>query len=913
MALGKQNQEKFIGQVEAGLDAKITDLAEADQKREALLQKLKTQILREISESTNSYLGDGDLDNADWKAFYQNPVIARQANKLGLKSLDEFLKYFNVYYYGSNGVYSANELDEIEINGFKPKIEGVKYMTQSATGTGIVECFKRIEEKGVGVGEDTVFRYRGGVMIEFSIEIGGIEVSYLALPHGVLLVKKGVPEGAVRVGNKNKLELKKKQKQILRKLEQLKVGNSDEVVRGILNTSVGKGRTLEEYFATDFPELVDVIAEFDVWDLVEEKKRLRDALRWELYDEDRGVEVSMWEVRGSNARSFRYDRKIFDELGLSRINYCNDSYSEVFESRSGEVKRKYVQYNGFTQQISSKSLYGKNNKNLQHESFEDGVLTRKISYLNDEDEGRIIRFYKKDEEGLDVFTHMVSGNKVISRLLVDDEGGQFGLYEYEKAQKPELTPDEYLDALALKLKTPKQLAIFFEQFFVYLHDDPAKRDATYTVPNLGGGTDYWQLPEETVQRVEKLKMLGDCDDWAFFAQAILERQGRNAHVMNIPGHAICVWVEEREDGKFDAFSIGTFGLDVNGRRYGMKGVNKNVKDGFSTLKDAVNSLMVKYDKSGLGRESDGRQYRVEESIDLLFISEKGKHGSASVPLEVLLNKELSRECYEVFLLMAMGNGAVARDVIFEMLDKGSVGEGLLEGFLTKFPTRKAGDWDIKVEVMRRAYEKGVFCKEMSNQLIPKLEEEGDYEGGVQIMEYLYEKRGDEDFGGLGSVRFYDLLIDVYEKAGRSEDADRVFREALEHPTTGGGSKESFYLKYARTLIGLGKLESAKRYCDEMLNDDGVMSLGRSSYYYEILQSFVDKGEEEYVYDFMEKVLPSAEKEKYNAMFLEIYVKFAPLDRAGGLVDRLKKGEGFMYREVVLKIWEERLKKEGLGE
>jgi len=37
----------------------------------------------------------------------------------------------------------------------------------------------------------------------------------------------------------------------------------------------------------------------------------------------------------------------------------------------------------------------------------------------------------------------------------------------------------------------------------------------------------------------------------------------------MPTHAICVWFDKNSDGSWNAHSIGTFGYDKNGNRFGM--------------------------------------------------------------------------------------------------------------------------------------------------------------------------------------------------------------------------------------------------------------------------------------------------------------------------------------------------------
>ncbi|MBI1934429.1 hypothetical protein HYS30_02055 [Candidatus Peregrinibacteria bacterium] len=189
------------------------------------------------------------------------------------------------------------------------------------------------------------------------------------------------------------------------------------------------------------------------------------------------------------------------------------------------------------------------------------------------------------------------------RGMVDAQGNRFGLYQDEKVKNPTLTTGQYLDMLARKLDTEEKIAVFFEQFLWYAYDNG----------------DYWQTAEETVLRIEENSqsgaryMRGDCDDYAFLARDILRRQGKNAHVVLIPQHAICVWIERDAEGKFHAKSQDTFGFDHNGNRYGRDHSRDRERTrGFATLMDALNSLMKKYRYPGLGLQ-EGQDYTLHEN------------------------------------------------------------------------------------------------------------------------------------------------------------------------------------------------------------------------------------------------------------------------------------------------------------
>jgi hypothetical protein len=123
-------------------------------------------------------------------------------------------------------------------------------------------------------------------------------------------------------------------------------------------------------------------------------------------------------------------------------------------------------------------------------------------------------------------------------------------------------------------------------------------------------------------------MLGDCDDYAFLAKDILLRQGKHAQVMYVPNHATCVYVERGADGNYNAFSIGTFGFDKNGDVYISKlGRSSQSEQGHTNIRDALNSLMVKFDSQGLGID-DPEPYRITgDQVRLLFRTAEGGRNS----------------------------------------------------------------------------------------------------------------------------------------------------------------------------------------------------------------------------------------------------------------------------------------------
>jgi tetratricopeptide (TPR) repeat protein len=217
--------------------------------------------------------------------------------------------------------------------------------------------------------------------------------------------------------------------------------------------------------------------------------------------------------------------------------------------------------------------------------------------------------------------------KEITYHIQDVDRKNVGNFNHEKSKNPNLSKDQYLDILATRLNTPEKLWDFLQTFMRFIPDPEGK--------------DYWQTAGETISRIEGDKMIGDCDDVSFLAKEILTRQGKKPFVMYIRskniGHATCVWVEKNQFGKFDAFSLCTFGFDKNGNQYGKKTDPKKEK-GYDTAKEAINSLMVKFETSGIGLE-EGIEYQVTDKIQTLNIPEKGKQQRITIPIEFSTDPE----------------------------------------------------------------------------------------------------------------------------------------------------------------------------------------------------------------------------------------------------------------------------------
>ena len=99
---------------------------------------------------------------------------------------------------------------------------------------------------------------------------------------------------------------------------------------------------------------------------------------------------------------------------------------------------------------------------------------------------------------------------------------------------PEPLTPALLDQLAGTYTTPKAVAAFLHNAFTFKRDE-----------ELFGEADRWQAPEEFVTR-----RVGDCEDYALLARALLRRNGIEAYLFSIFGkegyaHTVCVFVDAR--------------------------------------------------------------------------------------------------------------------------------------------------------------------------------------------------------------------------------------------------------------------------------------------------------------------------------------------------------------------------------
>lgn len=131
------------------------------------------------------------------------------------------------------------------------------------------------------------------------------------------------------------------------------------------------------------------------------------------------------------------------------------------------------------------------------------------------------------------------------------------------------------------IKTPKELSKFMKKNFKFVFDE-----------KLFGSIDYWQSPEEFWTNRK-----GDCEDYALFSKAILEKLGYKASVVSLYGadgyaHTVTVFEDH-----------GTFNVMNEDRLYRFQSSN---------LEEAITRIFPDWTWGGIARLQGTRGWLVRE-------------------------------------------------------------------------------------------------------------------------------------------------------------------------------------------------------------------------------------------------------------------------------------------------------------
>lgn len=201
--------------------------------------------------------------------------------------------------------------------------------------------------------------------------------------------------------------------------------------------------------------------------------------------------------------------------------------------------------------------------------------------------------YEQKEEIVHGIRYLTRKN--IAHVLYH-EGQEVRLYPDQKRLEPNLTPKQYLKRLAHAVGSHQALHFFIGQyrFWEYVYDSPDPRN-----PLLKGTeqnhSNYIQTAEETVQRVENRKMLGDCDDLATLAKELTHTLGIRSQCIKDDGHVFCAWIEQCDNGKYNGKSIDFDGIRTNGEPYSI--TEDNGQGMYDSPKEAFEATLKAYPKA----------------------------------------------------------------------------------------------------------------------------------------------------------------------------------------------------------------------------------------------------------------------------------------------------------------------------
>lgn len=123
--------------------------------------------------------------------------------------------------------------------------------------------------------------------------------------------------------------------------------------------------------------------------------------------------------------------------------------------------------------------------------------------------------------------------------------------QQRKIQEKSNVDEEIANTPYPKSKSPKEIAKWLKKNIKYQSD-----------PKAHGERDYWQTPEETM-----VLRTGDCEDFAFLAQAMLKQVGIDSTVITVlyrggfsgeKGHALCVYPIKNPKGVFSNYLLYKF-------------------------------------------------------------------------------------------------------------------------------------------------------------------------------------------------------------------------------------------------------------------------------------------------------------------------------------------------------------------
>lgn len=301
---------------------------------------------------------------------------------------------------------------------------------------------------------------------------------------------------------------------------------------------------------------------------------------------------------------------------FNRYTISLNQSRRIEEYDNGNILQRSVIHKDGTRRDT---LYKDGSKRLVRVFDSEGILLRQVGYnaeANNREyvsDSRRHRYTEYDSKGdrLWQVQYLRDEPELSKRVFFSGEGRAIGNYAFEKQKSSgSLSINDYVHLLAARLDSPEKLEAFFDAFFLYTSDEE----------------EFYQTFRATVERdtspfSDGRRLRGDCEDYAFFARDILRAQGKNAHVVGVPRHATCIWLEQDSSKRYNAYSIGTFGLDKNGYTSDSPSP-PTPHTGFETPEEAINSLAWKYGSPGLGLARGQVFSFIPSSICILDVNEE---------------------------------------------------------------------------------------------------------------------------------------------------------------------------------------------------------------------------------------------------------------------------------------------------
>ncbi len=467
----------------------------------------------------------------------------------------------------------------------------------------------------------------------------------------------------------------------------------------------------------------------------------------------------------------------------------------------GRVKETWWQ-KGYGNKYYKGEVYNESGVAVEtYEKFEDGryewtyldpntsqIIKKTGNYFLNGVEGQYATYYKDNKPS---YTQYYDKKYDYAADMYNEDGSRFSLYNKTDYPKKE----DYLNMLAKELNTPEKLGLFFKLFFEYKYDDVRGSWGMLA----SSGADVWQSAQVTLDKVEKGMMQGDCEDWAFFATDVLKRQGKNVHVILVPGHAASVWSEKRPDGKYDFYCLDTYGL------------NKVL--GAASLKEGLNGLIAHMGARFVG------VHDVSDRVLTVDIGPDGSPRETYLPLEIFENRALYSQLLEANKLTKSGNFSAAKEVYEKVLAE-YPGNKFLEERLQK--VSKISEENLvtnciaKIDKGNATFEDCVYVddyyrlKNMPGERVDFLTKwiekapseahpylvlthifyiKKDYKRSLEIIEKALKNVKDK-------ALFYPYKINIYSFLKKPDEVVKVYNESKEHLDSDGKYFVADYLEKA---------------------------------------------------------------------------------------------------------------------